>query len=80
MASQVLINQQLLTAQTTQGVTAFFPASLNGQYLEFTIYVTFDHTSAAGVVTLETAPTADYAGTWASIGTAGGPRFHRAGG
>jgi len=64
-----LIRQKLLDAQTTLGVTALFPASLNGEYVEFTIYVTFNGTSAAGVVMLETAPEADYAGTWANIGT-----------
>ena len=69
MASQVLIDQYLGQSLTTQGVTRYFPDSLNGYYLEFTLYVTFDHTSAAGVVTVETAPSADYAGTWASIGT-----------
>jgi hypothetical protein len=69
MASQVLIDQALFTSQTTSGVTAYFPDSLNGQYLEFTVYVDFDHSSAAGVVTVETAARADYAGTWASIGT-----------
>ena len=68
MASQVLIDQALWSAQTTQNITAYFPASMNGQYLEFTVYVDFNHDSAAGVVTIETASRADYAGTWASIG------------
>jgi hypothetical protein len=69
MASQVLVDQYLAQGITTQDLTRYFPDSLNGQYLEFTLYVTFSHASAAGVVTVETAPSADYAGTWASIGT-----------
>lgn len=69
MASQILIDQYLGQSLTAAATTRYFPDSLMGQYLEFTLYVTFDHTSAAGVITLETAPSADYAGTWASIGT-----------
>jgi hypothetical protein len=67
--SAPLIRQQLLAAQTASGVTALFPDSLAGNYIEFTVYVTFDHTSAAGVVVVETAPDQAYAGTWANIGT-----------
>jgi hypothetical protein len=64
-----LIQQTLVTGQTSSGVTALFPNSLSGQYIEYTVYVTFDHTSAAGTVVLETAPDQAYAGTWANIGT-----------
>ena len=67
--SAPVIRQQLLTAKTSSGVTALFPEVLAGQYVEYTVYVTFNDTSAAGAVAIETAPYAAYAGTWANIGT-----------
>ncbi len=43
--------------------------NLTGAYLESIFYVNFDHTSAAGVVVIETAHDPSYAGTWANLAT-----------
>ncbi len=45
------------------------PASICGRFVEATFYVYFDHTSAAGVVQIESAPFRDYTGTWVSEAT-----------
>lgn len=60
---------QIMAGQTAKDAVAFLPRILEGRYTEFTIYVTFDGTAAAGAVVLETAPSSDYQGTWANIGT-----------
>lgn len=53
-------------AQTTGNGNEF-----NGQRMrgEFVFYVTWSAGVSAGAVTIETADTAGYAGTWASLGT-----------
>jgi len=40
---------------TTQHSYAYFPASLRGQYVEFTVYVQFSAGSAAGKIQIQTA-------------------------
>ena len=68
--SHLTLNRyQVLNAVTASGAFGIFPTSVNGQYVELTMYVVFDATAAAGVVVLETADNVDYAGTWANIGT-----------
>lgn len=68
-----LLNQELtFTSATALNGVAYLPDVLCGQYVEFTIYVEYDATSAAGQVQLETAfanePARTYSGTWAAIG------------
>ena len=45
------------------------PATLAGQELEATVYVVFDHTSAAGTILLESSHSYQYSGTWATEAT-----------
>ena len=56
------------TAADTTGI-GVMPDSICGRYVEATFYVYFDHTSAAGVVHIESAPYRDYAGTWVDEAT-----------
>jgi hypothetical protein len=68
MASQVLLDQQIITGgSATTGVKAIglCADSIRGQALEYTFYVQFDHTSAAGTVVIESA----YDNSWASGNT-----------
>lgn len=44
-------------------------AKISGVADEVSVYVSWDHTSSAGVITVETAPDINYAGTWKSLGT-----------
>ncbi len=44
-------------------------AALGGKYANLTFYSTFGAGAAAGVVSYEAAPSEDYAGTWAVLGT-----------
>ena len=67
--SAPLIQQKILSAATDEDVTGYFPNSLAGQWVECTVYVTFDHTSAAGQVTIETAADQAYPDLWAEIET-----------
>ncbi len=69
MAVNQTIAQYLWQGKAASNYYAPAPAFLNGKYIEMTFYVTFSHTSDSGVITIETAPTNDYAGTWAPIGT-----------
>ena len=62
--------KKVIDAQTSTGVYWVLPEHLEGLSLEWTIYVTFDHTAAAGGVTFESAPFRDYQGTWATVGSA----------
>ena len=56
------------TAADTTGI-GVMPASICGKYVECTFYVAFDHTSAAGTVLIESAPSRNYSGTWVTEGT-----------
>lgn len=47
----------------------YLPEDWNGLFVESTFYVSFDHTSAAGTVLIESAPSSDYAGTWVTEAT-----------
>ncbi len=53
-----------------QTINAFIllPEFLRGHFVELIVYVKFDHTSDSGKVQIQTAPTPDYAGTWANVG------------
>ncbi len=70
-----VLRQELSFApdNATAGSFAYLPASLNGQYVEFTVYYEFDADSTAGALQLETAfipyPQVTYTGTWAAIGS-----------
>ncbi len=44
------------------------PEEMCGRYVECSFFVDFDHTSSAGVVTIESAPYRNYAGLWVSEG------------
>ena len=73
-----LYTQVLINALTAQNAAGYF-GTLTGdkssaiyqpsQCTEYGIYVEFDHTSAAGVVVIETASDPSYAGTWAILAT-----------
>src|SRR6185369_4847398 len=63
----VLINGG--SATNDEKTIGVMPASICGRYVEASFYVTFDHTSAAGVVLIESAPSRDYTGTWVTEGT-----------
>ena len=54
------------TANTSSFI--LLPEFLNGHYVELIVYALFDHTSAAGKVTIQTAPKG-YTGTWAKVGS-----------
>lgn len=61
------LHQLLQSAATTGNGTI---VTLNGEVRELTFYITADTgTVSAGVVTLEEAHDAGYAGTWSTIGT-----------
>jgi hypothetical protein len=47
----------------------YVAAKINGVANEVTVYVTYDSTAAAGVVTVESAPDINFTGTWKSHGT-----------
>ncbi len=72
MARPLLKIPLTFTSATLLAGVAYVPDILCGQYVEFTLYVEFDETAAAGKVQLETAfavePVRSYAGTWAAIG------------
>lgn len=67
--ARTLTNQAMFTDQTATTTVAYFPEQFNAQYVEGAVYVTFDHTSAAGTVLVETAPYKAYGGTWVVLGT-----------
>jgi hypothetical protein len=69
MAYSQTISQSLWLAKQASNYYAPAPAFLNGRYIEMTFYVLFSHTSDSGVITIETAPYNEYAGTWAPIAT-----------
>lgn len=45
------------------------PPSICGKFVEASFYVYFDHTSAAGTVLIESAPSRNYSGIWVVEGT-----------
>jgi len=61
---------KVVSAQTSTGVYWVLGESYQGMAIEWTVYVTFDHTAAAGAVLLESAPDRNYAGTWVTVGSA----------
>lgn len=56
------------TAADTTGI-GVLPAAVCGLPIETSWYISFDATSAAGTVLIESAPTRDYAGVWVIEGT-----------
>jgi hypothetical protein len=66
--SRVLPGPYLLQIAATDGEGGILDASFNEGLRGLAIYVTFGENVSAGAVQLETAPTADYAGTWAPLG------------
>jgi hypothetical protein len=73
--SRPLLRQELIFSgdQTTSGSKAYFPNTMRGQYVEWTVYVEYGASTTAGKVQVETAfalePAADYSGTWANVGS-----------
>jgi hypothetical protein len=75
MASPVL-DQELVWTVTglpaggasAVGSIAPFPPEIRGQFVELIVYVEFSHTTDSGKVSIETAYSPDYAGTWALVG------------
>lgn len=65
----IKVDQYLWQSQTAQNFFVLAPTFLDGKYTEMIFYVTFDHTSAAGQVVIETAYNPYYTGTWANVGT-----------
>ena len=76
-ASQPVLDQELVWSVTglpgggasASGSIAPFPEAVRGNYVEFIVYVEFSHASDSGKVTIESAYSPDYAGTWAQVGT-----------
>ena len=70
-----LLRQALIFSPdaTSQSSLAYFPAVLNGQYVEWTVYIEFSAASSAGKVQIQTAfyanPDITYGGTWANVGS-----------
>ena len=74
--SRPLLAQELIFSgdSATSGSKAYFPQSLRGQYVEWTVYVEYGASVTAGKVQIETAfaadrNMADYSGTWAAVGS-----------
>ena len=77
--SDAVLRQDLTFSgdKSTSGSKAYFPASMRGQYLNWTVYVEYSGGSSAGKVQIETAfadqkvtpGIADYTGTWANLGS-----------
>jgi len=73
--SRPLIKQELTFSgdAVTSGSKAYFPQSMRGQYVEWTLYVEFGASVTAGKFQIETAfandPVSDYSGTWAAVGS-----------
>ena len=68
MSVQVVLDQYLWQGKTTQDFSERFPGDgRNFPYNEFTVYVSFDHTSAAGTVLVETSHSTS--GPWATVAT-----------
>ncbi len=61
----------LLAAKTAADTTGigYLPEDWCGLFVESTLYVSFDHTSSAGTVLIESAPSSDYTGTWVTEAT-----------
>lgn len=55
--------------QSTAGEYAYLPDVVRGHYVEIIIYIYFSTGSAAGKVQVQTAPTIEYSGTWANVGS-----------
>lgn len=62
-----VVEATLQSAATTGNGT---PVQLNGRATDIVVYIEGSAGVSAGAVTLEEAPTSDYAGTWAPIGSA----------
>lgn len=62
---------KIIDAKTAADTTAIWtaPPELEGQVVEWTFYVAFDHTSAAGTVLVESCQDRNYAGTWPVVAT-----------
>lgn len=72
--SRPVLMQELFFSGTglTAGDVAYFPQSLRGQFVEFTVYIQFGASVSAGKVQIETSFPADgvsYGSTWAVIGS-----------
>lgn len=59
----------LLDAKTALNAQGVIGVADMANLSEIAFYVDFDHTSAAGVVLIETASSETYAGTWAVLST-----------
>ena len=68
--SRVLSHTLQDDATTGDGVAVSVPTAGNENVREHMFYITGSTGVTAGAVTLETAPTVDYAGTWGTITTA----------
>lgn len=69
--SAPVLDQELVFGPdaTSQNSKAYFPASLDGLYVELIVYVQFSSASAAGKMQIQTAHAQDYGGTWANVGS-----------
>jgi hypothetical protein len=74
--SRPLLSQEIFFSgdALTSGSKAYFPTSLRGQYVEWTVYIEYGASTTAGKVQIETAwadatkGVGDYSGTWAPVG------------
>jgi len=69
MATTGAIFEKVIAAQSALNTTGGIGAGKTSGRLAIAAYAVFSATTTAGVVTIETAPNAEWAGTWASIGT-----------
>lgn len=73
--SKPILNQAFTFSgdQSSAGSVFYVPDVAQGQFVEYKVYIVFDHTSAAGTVKIEEAPpnwaTAANTLTWAQVGS-----------
>ncbi len=68
-SSQPLLDRAYAFPAQTINSYVLLPEFLRGHFVELIVYVLFNHTSDSGKVQIQTAPTPDYAGTWANVGS-----------
>ena len=69
MSTFQVFRGQVMGPTTTQDVVALFPDDISGRFTEASVYIVFDADASAGSVVVESAHSATYAGTWATVAT-----------
>jgi hypothetical protein len=63
------VNQALFTNQSALNASGILGLPYAGECREFAVYIIWGAGTSAGVITLESATTAEYTGTWAPVTT-----------